>query len=96
MGEPGGLLSMGLHTSWTRLKRLSSSSSSHYTGLENSIDSIVHGDAKSWTQLSSFHFIYSLLALEKPAFLLLPAFLCSTPKKDYITELFKYYDLSFI
>ena len=26
MGEPGGLLSMGLHKSWMRLKRLSSSS----------------------------------------------------------------------
>ena len=27
-----------------------------YSGLENSTDSIVHGVAKSWTQLSDFHF----------------------------------------
>ena len=27
-----------------------------YAGLENSMDSIVHGVAKSWTQLSDFHF----------------------------------------
>ncbi|KAG5203452.1 hypothetical protein JEQ12_003035 [Ovis aries] len=27
-----------------------------YSGLENSMDSIVHGPVKSWTQLSSFHF----------------------------------------
>ena len=28
----------------------------HYSGLENSMDSIVHGLAKSWTQQSDFHF----------------------------------------
>ena len=27
----------------------------HYLGLENSMDCIVHGVAKSWTQLSDFH-----------------------------------------
>ena len=27
-----------------------------YSGLENSIDCIVHGVAKSWTGLSDFHF----------------------------------------
>ena len=27
-----------------------------YPGLENSMDCIVHGVAKSWTQLSDFHF----------------------------------------
>ena len=27
-----------------------------YSGLENSMDHIVHGIAKSWTQLSEFHF----------------------------------------
>jgi len=27
-----------------------------YSGLENSLDCIVHGVAKSWTQPSSFHF----------------------------------------
>ena len=28
-----------------------------YSGLENSMDCIVHGVAKSWTQLSDFHSI---------------------------------------
>ena len=27
-----------------------------YSGLENSVDRIVHGVTKSWTQLSDFHF----------------------------------------
>ena len=27
-----------------------------YSGLENSVDYIVHGVAKSWTRLSDFHF----------------------------------------
>ena len=27
-----------------------------YSGLENSMDYIVHGVTKSWTQLSDFHF----------------------------------------
>ena len=27
----------------------------HYSGLENSMDCIVHGVAKSWTRLSDFH-----------------------------------------
>ena len=30
-----------------------------YSGLENSMDSIVHGVTKSWTRLSHFHFQYS-------------------------------------
>ena len=30
-----------------------------YSGLENSMDCIVHGVAKSWTQLSDFHFALS-------------------------------------
>jgi len=29
----------------------------HYSGLENSMDCIVHGVAKSCTQLSNFHFL---------------------------------------
>ena len=29
-----------------------------YSGLENPMDSIVHGVAKSWTQLSDFHFYF--------------------------------------
>ena len=34
-----------------------------YFGLENSMDCIVHGVAKSLTQLSEFHFHYDLQAL---------------------------------
>ena len=34
-----------------------------YSGLENSMDCIVHGEAKSWTQLSDFHFKYKLFFL---------------------------------
>ena len=30
-----------------------------YSGLENSMDCIVHGVAKSWTRLSDFHFHFS-------------------------------------
>ena len=30
--------------------------SRQYSGLENSMDSIVHGVTKSWTRLSDFHF----------------------------------------
>jgi len=30
-----------------------------YSGLENSLDCIVHGVAKSWTQPSSFHFHFT-------------------------------------
>ena len=31
-----------------------------YSGLENSMDGIVHGVAKSWTRLSDFHFHFHL------------------------------------
>ena len=34
-----------------------------YFGLENSMDCIVHGVTKSWTQLNDFHFTSSLLGL---------------------------------
>ena len=40
-----------------------------YSGLENSMDSIVHGVAKSQTQLSDFHFhyyIYIYIFFPKP------------------------------
>ena len=30
----------------------------HCSGLENSMDWVVHGVAKRWTQLSDFHFLY--------------------------------------
>ena len=31
----------------------------HYSGLENSMDCIVDGVAKSWTRLSDFHFHFN-------------------------------------
>ena len=31
-----------------------------YSGLENSMECIVHGVAKSWTQLTDFHFHFGL------------------------------------
>ena len=34
-----------------------------YSGLENSMDCIVHGVTKSWTQQSDFHFSLSVLLL---------------------------------
>ena len=34
-----------------------------YSGLENSMDCIVHGVAKSWTQLSNFHFHWGIMAV---------------------------------
>ena len=59
MGEPGWLLPLGSQ-SRTQLKRLSSSSSSsnplQYSGLENSMDCVVHGVTKSQTLSSNFHF----------------------------------------
>ena len=39
-----------------------------YSGLENSMDDIVHGVAKSQTQLSDFHFHFHLLS---PSFTLM-------------------------
>ena len=32
-----------------------------YSGLGNSMDCIAHGVAKSWTQLSNFHFMVRLI-----------------------------------
>ena len=32
-----------------------------YSGLENSMDCVVHGVTKSWTQVSNFHFHFQLL-----------------------------------
>ena len=32
-----------------------------YSGLENSMDCIVHGITKSWTQPSDFHFTYNIM-----------------------------------
>ena len=38
-----------------------------YSGLENFMDFIIHGVAKSWTQLSGFYFHYSLSSLSMNA-----------------------------
>ena len=57
-----------------------------YSGLENSMDSIVHGVAKSWTQLNDFHcnkfmsntvfsFILQYILLSAYYFPLFPPFL---------------------
>ena len=44
-----------------------------YSGLENSMDHIVHGVTKSWTPLSDFHFHFSSLRLgTRQEYLLLP------------------------
>ena len=36
-----------------------------YSGLENSMDCIVHGVTKSWTLSSDFHFHFSLLNISR-------------------------------
>ena len=41
-----------------------------YSGLENSMDCIVHGVTKSQTQLSNFHFTLDPIGLSVPSFLL--------------------------
>ena len=47
---------MGLIPGLGRSPGEGKSYSLQYSGLENSMDSIVHGVAKSWTRLSNFHF----------------------------------------
>ena len=37
-----------------------------YSGLENSMDCIVHGVTQSWTGLSDFHFHFLVLWVKKP------------------------------
>jgi len=34
-----------------------------YSGMENSMDCIIHGVAKSWTWLSNIHFTYFLILI---------------------------------
>ena len=38
-----------------------------YSGLENSMDCIVHGVTKSWTRLSNFHFVGGPVVKSPPA-----------------------------
>ena len=56
-----------------------------YSGLENSMDSIVHGVANGWTRLSNFHFT-SLCFLPRSKYLLIswlqsPSAVILEPKK---------------
>ena len=61
-----GKIEGGRRRGWPRMRWLDgitdsmdmSLSKLQYSGLENSMDCIVHGVAKSWTQLSDFHFHY--------------------------------------
>ena len=39
-----------------------------YSGLENSMDCIVHGVSKSWTQLRDFHFHFTVVPLHDVSF----------------------------
>ena len=50
VGNPGSIPGLG------RSPREGNDYPLQYSGLENSMDCIVHGVAKSWTQLSNFHF----------------------------------------
>ena len=53
---------LAVRETWGRSPRLERSPGEgkgyplQYSGLDNSMDCIVHGVAKSWTQLSNFHF----------------------------------------
>ena len=49
-GDPGSIPGMGRSPGEGKGYPL------QYSGLENSTDCMVHGVAKSWTQLSNFHF----------------------------------------
>ena len=51
-GDPGSIPGLG------RLPGGGKGYPLQYSGLENSMDCTVHGVAKSWTQLSDFHFTY--------------------------------------
>ena len=52
-GDPGSIPGLG------RFPREGNGYPVQYSGLENCMDCIVHEVAKSWTQLSSFHFHFS-------------------------------------
>ena len=68
LGFPGGSAGkesacnagdLGLIPGLGRSPREGSSYPLQYSGLENSMDCIIHGVAKSWTRLSDFHFHFS-------------------------------------
>ena len=47
-----------------------------YSGLDNSMDSIVHGFAKSWTGLRDFHFHFSETSQGKRKWFIIQTFNC--------------------
>ena len=70
LGFPGGLAGkesasnlgdLGLVPGLGRSPREEKVYPLQYSGLENSMDCIVHGVAKSWTWLSNFHFTVLIL-----------------------------------
>ena len=62
-GDPGLIPGLG------RSPREGKSYRFQYSGLENSMDFIVHGFAKSRTRLSDFHFQYTLTIVIKIVFI---------------------------
>ena len=54
VGDLGSIPGLGRYTGEGKIYPL------QYSGLENSMDCTVHWVAKSWTQLSKFHFHFSL------------------------------------
>ena len=67
-----------------------------YSGLENSVDYIVHGVAKSWTWLSNFHFYWHISPWVYPisdslAFLGLGGYFLSNVREVFNYNLFKYF-----
>ena len=56
-GDLGSILGLGISPAEGKGYPL------QYSGLENSMDCIVHGVAKSWTQVSDFHFVIKKLIL---------------------------------
>ena len=59
-----------------------------YSGLENSMDSIVHGVAKSWTRLSDFHFNYSTVIKIRKGTLIQYCKLSYWPNSDFTIQFF--------
>ena len=50
-----------------------------YSGLVNSMDCIVHGDTKSWTQLSDLHFHFHLNVPQSMGMVETKNRICSVP-----------------
>jgi len=59
MTAPSSVLAWDLSLGWEDSPGEGKGYPLRYSGLENSIDCIVYGVAKSWTRLSDFHFHFS-------------------------------------